>query len=605
MTNPRTSTGAGPCARPLLHAAVRLSPGLLLVAACFAAFLPCLDFDLLRAWDDPIYVLNNVNALRFTRANMARWFTAPFFANYHPLTMLTFMVDLRLWGLWGPGYHLQNLLWHVIAALGVYRLARSLHLDPPGALTAALLWAVHPLRVESVAWVSERKDVVCGAFYVWGLAWAARETDPPERQTAPFFFFVLAALGKAMAVSFPFVLLCLDWHKGGWERMQRRLRVLWPYVLVLGALVPLTFFAQASERGVRTHWNVLRQTAVAWSNLFRYIWMTVAPAALNPIYPLVRFEARTIAVIAAASAATAVGTVVLWRIRRHFLLRTLAPAFAAYGLMLLPVSGIVPLGGIDYADRYTYLPTVPLFLLAGAAVARFRVRFGGARVLGAAALAALGLGLATYWTCYTWQDMETLFGTAAATADPNPVAAAAWAKCLVRQGRIREALVIAEQEVRRRPRDPRFRFIRAQCLARLGRRKEALRLYERLIGKLDSAEFYAGIADCYRDTGAPDKAEIFYSLALESEPGNCDVRLNRGATRFALGRYAAAAADFRTAAALRPERPEPLLNLARTLAAMGRMTRARQVLEKARQTLKQTKNRPPGPAAPAFSGPHR
>jgi len=601
VTNPRTSAGADPRARPLLHAAARFAPGLLLVAACFAAFLPCLGFDLLQAWDDPIYVLNNVEALRFSRANVARWFTAPFFANYHPLTMLTYMVDLRLWDLWGPGYHLQNLLWHTVAALGVYGLARALHLDPLGALTAALLWAIHPLRVESVVWVSERKDVICGAFYVWGLAWAARETKPPEHQTIPFFFFVFAVLGKAMAVSFPFVLLCLDWHKGGLERVRRRLRAFWPYAFVLGVWGPLTFFAQASEHGVRTHWNVLRQAGVAWSNLFRYAGMTAAPAALNPIYPLVRFEARTIAWIAAASAAAALGIALLWRFRRHFLLRTLAPAFAAYGLMLLPVSGIVPLGGIDYADRYTYLPTVPFFLLAGAAVIRLRVRFGRLRVLAATALAAIGLGLTTYWTCYTWQDIETLFGTAAAAADPNPVAAVAWAKCLIRLGRVHDALVVAEQGIRRHPGDPRFRFIRARCLARLGRKKEALKVYERLIGKLDDADFYAAVADCYRDTGAPNKAETFYSLALNVQRPNYNVRLNRGAVRFTLGKYAAAADDFRAAAAFRPERPEPLLNLARTLAAMGRMDRARQVLEKAQGRLRRVKPFPVGPASSTVS----
>jgi len=563
----------------------RLIAPAVVCAVVAAAFLPCLTFDLLEAWDDQVYVLQNLDRLRFSLANVQRWFAAPYFANYHPLTMLTYMVDAALWGTWGPGYHLQNLLWHLTAVLGVYALGRRLGLSVTAAAGAAAIWGVHPLRDESVAWISERKDVVCGALYCWGLALALPPPGPAGAQEArppsffpPFLFFIAAWFGKSMAVSFPFALLCAVWVCENGPGLRRELRRVWPYAFCLALMIPVTYMAQKSEHGVREGWRFSRQIVVAWSNLFRYLRKVALPWDLNPIYPLVRVDAGLVYRTTAATVVLAVVFFLVWRFRRRFFRRILAPAVFAWCVMLGPVIGLVPLGGIDYADRYTYLPTVPLMLLLGAAWHAAELRWGRTRPLVVGGALALGLAAVTFFSTFTWRNIESLFSTAASVENANPVALGTWGNCLIRMGRYREALRMALNGIEQHPNHPRFLYLLARSLDKLGRKEDAYAVYRRLIGRLDSADFYAGLADCCRDLGRNAEAEVFYSLVVDLEPRNYDAFLNRGVVRFRLGKTDGALADFRRAAELRPDRPEPLLNTARALAAAGRRAEAERLL---------------------------
>ena len=545
-------------------------PYAVLISACVLAFLPCLTFDILRSWDDQVYVLNNADGLRFSIENVRRWFGSTFFANYHPLTMLSYMVDYALWGLRGPGYHAQNLLWHTVAAIAVYHLALRLGLSVTAAVGAALVWGIHPLRVESVAWVAERKDVLCAALYCSGLCLAARDEQTGHTSVGPLVCFVLAFLAKSMAVSFPLALLCLSWHVHRRLHLRRWAREFWPYAVLLALMVPVTFSAQQAEHGVREGWQPLRQVVVAYWNAYRYILTTVLPIGLNPIYPMTTVD-RTLALrLALCTAGAVVATVWLWRRQRQMLLTTLLPGCAAYICILAPVSGIIPLGGIDFADRYSYLPSVPLVLMGGVLVQAGVCRFGVARPAQVVALLAVCLGLTTHWSCFVWRDIDAVFGTACAVPEPNIVAVGAWGNCLIRNGKYAEALRIAEEGISRGSRSPKLRFLRARAMDKLGRKEEALALYRKLVPHCDGADFLAGIADCYRDLGFRSEAERYYSAVLDKEPANYHAFLHRGVVRFEQRDFQAAEQDLRAASELEPDRPEALLNLAQVLGATGR-----------------------------------
>ena len=484
--------------------------------------------------------------------------------------MLSYMADYALWELWGPGYHAQNLLWHTVAVIAAYRLALRLGLGVTAAVSVALMWGIHPLRVESVAWVSERKDVLCAALFCSGLCLAGRDEQRGHASVGPLVCFVLAFLAKSMAVSFPLALLCLSWHVHRRVDLRRWLRECWPYAVLLALMLPVTFGAQRAEHGVREGWQPIRQVVVAYWNVYRYVLKTLLPTGLNPIYPMTTLDRALAVRLAFCTAGTVAAVVVLWRRQKRMLLTTVLPGCAAYLCILGPVSGIIPLGGIDFADRYSYLPSLPLFLLGGVLIQAGVRRLGATRPAQAVALLSVCLGLTTHWSCLVWRDIDAVFGTACAVAKPNIVAIGGWGNCLIRNGRYTDALQLAEAGIVRGSRSPKLRFLRARALDKLGEKEEALALYEKLVPHCDGADFLAGIADCYRDLGLRAKAEHYYSAVLEKEPANYYAFLHRGVMRFEQHHFRGAEADLRAAADLQPDKPEALLNLAQVLGATGR-----------------------------------
>jgi hypothetical protein len=183
--------------------------GILLILSALP-FVLSLSYPLLEGWDDHIYVRNNVNFLSFSFENILHWLKTPCEGTYLPLTMLSFMADYELWGLNGFGYHLQNLFWHLAAVAGVYAFFRAVGMHHLTSFLCALFFAVHPQRAESVVWISERKDVLCAAFYFWALVFFLLSQKKEKAKlfyALSILFAILALLSKAMAASLPFVIL--------------------------------------------------------------------------------------------------------------------------------------------------------------------------------------------------------------------------------------------------------------------------------------------------------------------------------------------------------------------------------------------------------------
>ena len=424
------------------------------MTAAVLTFLPSLSSVWLN-WDDWVRVTQNPHIRGFGWEHLRWAFTASPTGAYQPLAFLSYAFDFLLWGLDARGYHLTNALLHALCAALVCLAARRLLAlaSPPAegdpeealdaaALFAALVFALHPLRVESVAWIAERRDALCGVLWLGALLAYLRAREPgaaPRSRLPVLGLFAAACLAKGIAVTLPLVLLLLD----VWPLRRRLSEAALEKVpmLLLGAA--LGALAIARQSGARASWSwtdhdpMARLAQAAYALVF-YARKTVWPSGLLPFYemrpPLHPLEPRflTSALLVAAAAA------LLWRGRnRH---PSWAAAGAIYAVILLPVSGLLQAGAQLVADRYSYLAALPFAVLAGAGL-RAALRRPWARPLAStgallvvAALAAGAVVQQSYW-----RDSDALWGRVLAADPTSPTALLNLGTSLVNAGRVREA----------------------------------------------------------------------------------------------------------------------------------------------------------------------
>jgi len=415
----------------------KLSPARWLVPVIVAlltgvVFLPALQNGFV--WDDNNNFLLNLH-YRGLGLDELRWmFTAFHMGHYIPLTWLTLGLDYHLWGMDPVGYHLTNLLLHVATAVAFYFLtvqllclaAGSVGEDKAvwvGAAFAALIFAVHPLRVESVAWITERRDVLSGLLYVLTILAYLSAVDRVGRGARWYWvsivLFACALLSKSMAVSVPVVLLILDVYPlrrlggpvGWWSARARHVYTeKIPFVLLAGVASAVAFAALYNSPNLPSlnKWSLLDRLSISGFGLGFYLWKMVAPLNLSPIYPL-SIKATTFIFLALTF-------MVLTIALRHRLPGLLA-AWLAYVVILLPVIGIFQNGYQIAADRYTYLSCLGWAVLAGAGIfycwrPLVRRRIGLRTFVfinGVAIVVVIGLGSLTWKQAQVWQDSESLW----------------------------------------------------------------------------------------------------------------------------------------------------------------------------------------------------
>jgi tetratricopeptide (TPR) repeat protein len=405
------------------------------LAAClllaFLAFAPTLGHGFLVNWDDGPYVLQNEHLRSLGPATVLWAFTSFHSYFWAPLTWLSFAVDHALWGLDPFGYHLGNVLFHALDAGLVFLVARRLlALGAPGwrasttrsaALLAALGWALHPLRVESVAWVAERKDVLSGALGLLSVLLYLRHAAGPARRpwrSPPFLgaftLFALSACAKPSLTTLPAVLLLLDgWPLGRLRGQGWRAALLEkaPWLLVSAGATLLTLRAHAEVAMPLEFSDVPSRVLIALGATWRYLALSLWPAGLSPFYlhpgqvsPLdPAYLLPALAVLALTGAA-------LWQARRR---PAITAAWFAYLALVAPGLSSTQVSLTAMADRFTYLPAIPLTLLAAAGAAGLLERWPSrrARAAGwtACAAAVLGLTAVTLRLEPVWKDDVSLW----------------------------------------------------------------------------------------------------------------------------------------------------------------------------------------------------
>ncbi len=357
-------------------------------------------------WDDPRYVYDNPH-IRSLDVPFFKWALFDFYAsNWHPLTWLSHAFDYALWGLNPTGHHLTSIVFHSlntflvtllsIQLLRAYKGGAPVTSGPASlsrkaivaaGIVAGLLFAVHPIHVESVAWVSERKDVLCAFFYLlsimayiqyassFSLKTSITESTPgfsKRTYLVSLLFFVLALMSKPMAVVLPVVLIIIDWFP--LKRFHRRfMKALLfeklPFFVLAGASSVITLLAQHHGGAVRllADYPLSARVMVALNAVGVYVWHLLWPAHLSPFYPypnVASFSSYEYLLPLFLGLGVTLVTIIFSRKQRIWL-----AVWAYFLLTLLPVLGIVQVGDQSMADRYTYLPGLSLFLLAGVGVA--------------------------------------------------------------------------------------------------------------------------------------------------------------------------------------------------------------------------------------------
>lgn len=519
----------------------RIRRALLIAALVLVAYLPALRAG--YVWDDDYHVTRN-EALRTPGGLFRIWTDTAATPQYYPLTHTSFWIDYRLFGLDPRGYHAVNVLLHALVALLFWRLL--LLLEVPGAWLAAALFAVHPVHVESVAWISERKNVLAGAFYLGAAICFLRRS-----RASAIVLFACALLSKSVTATLPVALALVVWWK--WRRIERReIGLLGPMLLAGASMGWLTAWLEKHQIGASGEdWGLSLpdRFVVAGRAIWFYLGKLVWPSELSFVYSRWQIVASDPTGWAYLVAALGVGaTLWFWRERIG---RATFVAWAFFIVTLSPALGFFDVYPMRYsfvADHFQYLASLgPIALLAAAAssaVQHLRLHVDPPKkYLGPAAAAALILILMgqTIERTRVFRDEETLWRD---TLAKNPEA---WMA--------RNNLGI--------------------FLSSMGRSEEAeVSFREALKLRPDLASAHNNLGFLLLGQNRLDEAAAHLSLAIELTPNDLNARLHLGEVRSRQGKLDEAQAQYAEAARLRPDSATARFKLATVLARRGKLTEA-------------------------------
>ncbi|MGA2788375.1 MAG: tetratricopeptide repeat protein, partial [Verrucomicrobiota bacterium] len=573
---------------------------LLLAIAVFLVFDQTLHFGFVN-FDDDVYVYQNPQVVQGLTLHGIGWaFTHIHNANWHPLVMMSLMLDAQIYGLKAGGYHLTNILLHGATAILLFLVLRRMTgMLWPSAFVAAV-FAILPLRVESVAWVTERKDVLSGLFFVLTLWAYGRYVEKSEVRSPKskvwygltMLFFTLGLLSKPTLVTVPFVLLLLDYWPlgrvagGGWRvaRVRQLLLEKLPLFGLAAVFSLVTFITQkkagalaALERQpLAIRWeNALANYAVYLSNMF---W----PDNLAALYP--RQAASPAWEIMVAGGLLLLITVLVVAFARRF--PYLVTGWLWYLGMLVPMIGIVQAGFVTRADRFTYLPQIGLCLIIAWTIkdltASWRYR---RQLLGVAALAVIVALMIGAWkqTSY-WRDSESLWTRTLDCTSDNAFAHLNLGLALGAEGRLDEAIEHFQKAAEIGPLQAQAYNDLGIMLVGKGRLDEAVTNFARAVEiQPDYAAAHLNWGAVLATQGKTNEAIALFQRAIELKPDYADAHYNLARELAAQGKTAEAIGHYQRAIQLQPESSEVFYNLGIALAAEGKLAEAVEQYQKAIQ----------------------
>jgi tetratricopeptide (TPR) repeat protein len=538
----------------------------LLACATFAVYLPAIELDFVN-FDDTAYVTGNSHVSAGLTWRGIIWAFSNFHSsNWHPLTWISHMVDCQLYGLKPAGHHLTSVLFHIANSLLIFRLLKGMTAAVWRSAFVAGLFALHPLRVESVAWVAERKDVLSSFFgllcllayveYTRGKA----ETRNPKSDCNPnpegrkefsyyllaLLFFALGLMSKPMLVSWPFVMLLLDfWPLGRVSSLERRqgFRLLAekvPFFALSAGSCVITFLAQRRGGAVASVQSVPWESRIenALLSYVRYIGKLFYPHDMAVVYP--RVPAWPMEEVLLGGAALFVVTALAvgyWR--RGYL----ATGWFWFLVTLVPVIGLIKVGDLSIADRYTYLPSVGVFIVFAWGIAELTSRWVGRPIplaIGAAAILISCAVVAGRQVPY-WQNPQSLFEHASAVTGKNALAD------------INLGFYFSQNREWERAREHYQSAIAADP---------------------DFAEAWNGLGYVFFEEKKYDDAIAQCGTALQLKPDYADARNNLGNALFCVGKTNEAMEQFREAVRLKPQEAIGHYNLGYALFVCGDLVEA-------------------------------
>ncbi len=550
---------------------IGLRAGLILLVT-FLAYMPALHAGFV--WDDHQNVTDN-RLLQTAEGLKQTWLEPGASFQYYPLTYTVFWTEYHLWGLRPVGYHAVNILLHALSAILLGLLLSRLSV--PGAWLAGLIFAVHPLQVESVAWVTELKNVLSGLFFLGALL---AYLDFLERRrwrwgfySLALLLFLLALLGKTSTVSLPIVILVVLWWKRGRVKAEEAWAVA-PFFLAAVPLGLLTTWVEKHYVGAQgTEWQMtlVERCLVAGRVVWFYAGKLVWPNPLMFVYPRWQINAAVWwqYLFPAASAGV---LLVFWLLRRRWGKGPFV-ALLFYVGMVAPVPAFFNLYFMHYsyvADHFAYLGSMGLIAL-GAAGVTVAVRNRVARTAVAVPVLVV-FGTLSWQHCRVFKNEETLWRDTIARNPQCWVANNDLARALIEEGRMQEGIEYFEEALRIKPDAPEAHTNLGKALEKAGRVKEAISHYEQAIRiQPDYFEAHYNLGNVLLQGGKPEEAIAHYKEALRINPDYAEVHNNLGDALLQTGKREDAVAQYREALRLRPDYAMAHNNLGSIFLQIGRV----------------------------------
>jgi tetratricopeptide (TPR) repeat protein len=559
-----------------------------LAVSTFVVYGQVLTHEFINFDDDTYIWANPMVAAGLTWKGVAWAFTTFDSANWHPLTWLSHMVDSKLFGLHAGGHLFVNTLLHVVNALLLFWFLRRVTGATWQSAIIAALFALHPLHVESVAWASERKDTLSTAFGLLCLLAYSRYVAAPSwrRYGLVALWLALGLMAKPMLVTWPFVLLLLDYwpfnritwppaNSGG----RSSLGAFWPlirekvpffFLAIMSMLV--TYVAQAQGGATRSlsveplSWRLVN----ALVSYTKYLYLTVWPRDLAVFYPVLR---GTMPIWQWGLALVLLSAISFFAIRNARSRPYLIVGWLWFVGTLVPVIGLVRIGDQALADRYTYIPSIGLFIAVvfgvSDLVAASRIR----RLVGASA-SAVSIAVLTFLTglqISRWRDSETLFGYVVSINPRNAVAQNNLGSALGTKGKHAEALPYFAEAVRLDPRYFDALVNMGQALSERGEGDQAVGYFERALEvRPNSAKTHWHLGLALEKVGKNAEAMEHFHDAVRFAPRDPVMHINLGIKLATQSMFAEAAEQYEQALRLDPNSAEAHNNLGLVLFALGR-----------------------------------
>jgi protein O-mannosyl-transferase len=508
----------------------------LIIAITLSVIFPCLNNGFTN-WDDPHYVLENPYIKDFSVRNIVKIFTSDLYGKYNPLALLSFVLEYQIAAEQPFLYHWDNLLLHLINVALVFGLLRMLFGDLDLAFLTALLFAIHPMQVESFAWISGRKDVLFGTFYLAGLCRYVRYRvvcHKSDRQSFLIFvFFLLSLLTKPMAVSFPLVLLLIDYYSRGKLEKEDFLR-------------KASLFLSSILFGVLTLVNAIRTNAFPASNIYHwpqrielsllallnYLQKIILPVKLSCFYPIPDSELTLWQILPGLSLSILLLLFVACFVNSR---RVLVFGISFFLATIVFVLHIFAVNDSIIYDRFIYVPGIGIYMILASIFLSFVEKL---REKGKMSIFAGFLLLLIYWTslaehtiqrCYVWRNSLTLWSD---VLDNYPQASVAYhnrGAALSAQGWARFALMDLQQAIKLDPSYASAYFNRGNIYAQERAIAAAIKEYDQAIA-LDPAmvNAYINRGNMQLLLGNWQQALLDYQQALARDANNVTALLNRG-----------------------------------------------------------------------------
>jgi tetratricopeptide (TPR) repeat protein len=589
----------------------------LLLLAVIAVFGQTVGHDFVN-FDDEDYVGDNSQVTGGLTVHGIAWAFRQFHSNnWHPLTWLSHMLDCQLYGLaWPGGHHLTNVVLHAASAILLLLVLRQMSGAVwPGALAAGL-FAIHPLHVESVAWVAERKDVLSGLFFMLTLAaytGYARRPFSLLRYLLVTALFALGLMAKPMLVTLPLVLLLLDywplgragsreWGARGQESLpvpaeicdlkseicnprrstRRPPRTSWawliveklPWLALAAVSCGVTYWAQGTAVTPIQHLPLPSRMANALVSYITYLGQFTCPAGLAVLYPFPHNALPAWKIVGCGLLLMGISLAALaYRRKCPYLL----VGWLWYLGMLVPVIGLVQVGGQSIADRYTYLTHIGLSIALAWGAERVARRWPDRRWLFAvvSALVVAGLTACAWQQASYWQNSETLWTHTLACTSHNPIAHNNLGSALAGRGQVDEAIAHYRKALEIKPDYAMAHIGLGSTLAGRGQLDEAMAHYWKALAiEPDNPEAHNNLGNAMVGRGQVDEAIAHYRKALEIKPDYAEAHVNLGAQLVGRGRVDEAIAHYRKALEIKPDFAEAHNNLAAELAGRGQVDEA-------------------------------